>query len=184
MARSKVEFSKAEVMSLPVMKEQLSLKMLLDRVKIDANKRKERSLEQKIIAVKILILNDMQYSRTCEQVSINRKTLYRWWEQYGELIENITPDYEVATMVENDLALLMQDAYDSARKTIKKLNKLVDKADTPRQIYPVVEALRSVTEVVKVGIEKDKEGDGGDRGGGFFKDLMELSIHMSKKDGN
>ena len=177
MARRKIKPDKSEVNKLTISKEQLSLKELLHRVKKEPNPRKERSLEQKIIALKILQLNNMQYTRTSEQVCVTRKTLHAWWLQYGEMITIAEPEYYIAETVENDLAVLMKDAYSSARKSIKKIDQLVDKTDTPRQIYVVVEALNSSIEIIKL---DHKEGDGL-RPGSFFKDLMDLIV---KTDSN
>lgn len=174
MPRRKATFDKSEISNLPLLKEQLCLKVLLQRVEKDGTFKKERSLEQKIIALKILILNMMQWTLTARQCNVDRKTLYSWWKQYGELITQSKPEQQIAEAIENDLAILMRDVYTSARKTIKKLDSLVDKADTVRQMYPVSEALRVLIEIIKMDIElnKSKKIKGNEFNMGIFNQMI------------
>lgn len=177
MARRKIIPDKSEVNKLAISKEQLSLKELHDRVIKETNNKKGRTLEQKIIALKILKLNNMKYTLTSGQVGVTKKTLWLWWQQYGETITISEPEYYIAETVENDLALLMKDAYNSVRKSIKKLDQLVDQATSVRHIYPVVEALRACIEVIK--LDKQNNGDG-DKEDDFFGNVYK----MMTGDGN
>jgi transposase-like protein len=166
-----------EIANLSVLKEKLTLQELHKRVVRVTNLKKTRSSEQKIIALKILILNEMRYEQTAKEVGVTRKTLWAWWKQYGEMMEVSKPSEEIAQAIENDMASLMFDVYASARKTIKKLDTLVDKTDNAKQIYPVVEALRATTEFIKIDMEKNKNGGGQVQGTDFFMNIYNTMIN-------
>ena len=183
MARRTLESELADIVNLSVLKEQVSLKELHSRVTKETNNQTKRSLEQKVIALKILVLNNMKYEQTGKEVGVTRKTLWLWWKQYGNMIAKTNPVEEVAIALENDLAGVISNFYASTRKSLKKLDALVDKADTVRQIYPVVEVLKATMEIIKLDIEK-KNADGKVQGADFFMNVHQMMVNNIYGDGD
>lgn len=176
MGRKNMNPGIADIKSLMRITENKSLNVLLDCIKKASSNKRERSLEQKIMILKVLQLNDMQYTRTSEETGVSRKALYEWWNKYGETVTIAEPDYYIAETVENNLAQLMDDTFTEARKAIKKMGELIEKTDNPKHLYPVNAAVLTMVDVLKL----NKEEPGANKGT-FFSDVMK---EMFKVDDN
>lgn len=187
MPRRKVIPINSDIITLPILEEQLSLKVLLHRVKKESNPRKERSLEQKIIALKILVLNNMQWSATAKQVGVDRKTIHNWWVQYGELIKKTEPEKQIVKAIATDVAIArgdsMREWYDLLEDSAKKLRKLVNESTGTRSIYAIVEAVKASAEVIKT--DNEVNGKEKDKGNEFYTNIFNTIIENKYgKDGN
>lgn len=165
--RKKSVVDKSEIAILNKTNEHLDRKMLLHCIQKETSKKRERSLEQKIMILKLLQVNEMNYKHTSDLIGVSRKALNKWWGQYGEILKESEPEYVIAQTVENNLAQLMDDTYNETRKAIKKMGQLIEKTDNPRHIYAVKEAVSSMVEVLK--LNKQEEITNKDT---FFSDIM------------
>lgn len=184
MARSKVVPDLIELNNLSVFKDTLSLTQLTDRVEIPSNKNINRSLEQKIIALKILMLNDMKYTMTGKVVGVTKETLASWWRTYGVMMTKTNPSQEIAQQVENDLAGLMSEIYTASRDLVKKMSMVADKASAVKDLYPMAEVFKSYSALIIKEIESKKTGDGKIPGGDWYMNIHNMMIKNTYGDGN
>jgi transposase-like protein len=187
MPRKKSIADLASMSSLPILNEDASIQSLLNRVQKEQNRQVDRSPEQKIIALKILVLNLMQWTTTARQVGVDRKTLHKWWEQYGELIKKTDPEKEIVQTIENDVAIARGDSlkewYGLLDDSAKKLRELVNQSTGSRSIYPIVEAVKAATEVIKT--DKEVNSPGGAGGLDFYTNVYNTMINNTYgNDGN
>ena len=121
------------------------------------------STEQKILILKLLQYNGMNYAGTSKEAGVRRETLYKWVKIYGEFIFTVGPEYRKAQDLETSLATLraitMRKAYNATDKALDKLNDLISLAMTPKDIHAVSEALRSAVEVIKVLLPETQQQD-------------------------
>lgn len=178
MSRRKIIPEAEDIKSLVEITSNKPLNTLLNWVKKELNSRKGHTLEQQIVILKILQLNNMRYSVTSEQTGVSRKTLYRWWRQHGDILKESEPEYVIAQSVENELASLKSDTYKSLRKSIKKMDELVEKTSTPRHIYAVKEALIAEIEVLKLNNEVN---DSDEKEDTFFSDIYKMMMDDGNK---
>jgi hypothetical protein len=186
MPRRKEEINESIIAKFSVVKENLTLNELLRRVQKEHNIKKKRSLEQKIIALKILQLNNMQYSLTGRQVGVTRKTLMLWWKQYGEMIKIVQPEHAVLEAVITDVVINQSNTIKKAYKVIDdsldKIGILIEKARGTKSIYAISKALISISEIIKTinGIEKD----GGGKANNYYTDIWNMMIKNAVNNGN
>jgi transposase-like protein len=131
-----------------------------DLSKIEIRKRiinrsgRKFSLDQKILILKLLQYNGMNYSHTSQEVGIRRETLYLWVKSLGELVFSTGPEYRIAQNIETSIAELqaatMKIALQSTHDSIIKLKELIGKTSTVHDIYPICEGLRALVQVMQV----------------------------------
>lgn len=185
MARSKVVPDLTEVNNLAVFRANLSLTELRNRVVIPTNKKENRSLEQKIIALKILMLNNMKYTETGRIVGVTKETLASWWRTYGNMLQVINPSEEIAIQLENNLAGLMNDVYECSRVVAKKMKELAEKANSVKDLRSVSDSLRAYAELIKIE-NQGKVGAGGEgQVNNFYTQINEMMVqNQFKNDGD
>lgn len=178
MPRKNSKEDRSAIAILPILNEDVSLQLLLKRVQKPDNKRDDRSPEQKIIALKILILNMMQWTLTARQCFVNRRTLHKWWNLYGDLIKKTEPEKDLIKNITTDVAVAqgesLKEWYELLDKSAKKLGLLVDSATGTRSIYAIVEAVKASTEVIK--LNKELSDSGKVQGADFFMGIHNLMI--------
>ena len=186
MARKKNKEDLSTIANLPILNENSSVELLLKRVKNGERKNKEKTTEQKLIILKILALNSMQWSLTATQVGIDRKTLRNWWGMYGELINEAEPKGSLVQEIINDVAvaqgLSLIEWYELLDKSAKKLGILVDNAIGTRSIYAIVEAVKASTEVIK--LNKELSDTGKVQDADFFMNVHQMMVNNIYGDGN
>ena len=170
-----------ELNKLAVYRENLSLTELKERVIKVTNSKMNRSLEQKIIALKILMLNDMKYTETGIMVGVTKHTMLNWWKQYGNMMTVVNPSEEIAIQLENNLAGLMNDVYDCSRVVARKMKELAEKANSIKDLRSVSDSLRAYAELIKI----ENQGKGGAGGEGqvnnFYTQINEMMVQNQFK---
>jgi transposase-like protein len=174
-----------ELNKLQVFRETHTLTELHKMVTRVTNNQEKRSLEQKIIALKILMLNDMQYKKTAEETGVTKKTLWLWWKQYGNMMTVVNPSEEIAIQLENNLAGLMNDVYECSRVVAKKMKELAEKANSVKDLRSVSDSLRAYAELIKIE-NQGKAGAGGEgQVNNFYTQINEMMVqNQFKNDGD
>jgi len=186
MARKKNKEDLSAIANLPILNEDSSVELLLKRVKNGERMGKEKTTEQKLIILKILALNSMQWTLTANQVGIDRKTLRNWWGMYGELINEAEPIGPLVQEITNEVTiargLSLKEWYGLMDDSAKKLREHVNQSKGTRSIYAIVEAVRASTEVIK--LEKEMSSTGEVPGGDFFMGIHNMMVKNIYGDGN
>jgi hypothetical protein len=125
--------------------------------KLEGRRNRVFTTEQKLLILKLLQLNDMDYTQTVKDASMSsRPAIYKWEKEYGKLVFAHDPGVVTKAIekIETDLAVLQADTmrktYRTINKGLDKMDELIDKTTSPRQIYAIKEAILASVEVIKV----------------------------------
>jgi DNA-binding XRE family transcriptional regulator len=150
--RKKVVVKESRVKSLTEKMSDYTIAEIMKR--LAQKKTRSFNIEQKLLVLKLLQLNEMDYTQTAKQVGIVRQTISVWEKQYGAVMFNSKPAVMLAEKIENDLAVIQRDTMKNTYRTINlglnKCQELIGKATSPRQLYAVKEAILASVEVIKV----------------------------------
>jgi hypothetical protein len=112
------------------------------------------STEQRVMILKLLQLNEMDYAQTSREANCRRESIYNWERLYGDVVFSAAPSVEIAVKLETDLAVIKSDTlkktYRTINKGLDKFDELIGKAMSPRQLYAIAEAVKAAVEVIKV----------------------------------
>ena len=187
MARKKKKEDLSAIANLPILSEDSSVQLLLKRVKNEEVVGKEKTTEEKLIILKILALNSMQWTDTANQVGVSRRTLRNWWAKYGKLITDTKPGGTLVQEITNDVAvtqgLSLKKWYALLDKSANKLGGLVDEAKETKSIYAIVEAVKAGAEVLR--LNKELADEGKVQGSDFFMGVYnQMIINKYGEGGN
>ena len=143
-------------------KEQLLVKL---KGSFDRNdKHNPVTLDNKVLMLKILQYNGMDFHQTVKEVKVDRKTLMVWAQKYGDAVFYRKPESAMVAKLEVDILSVRQetekDAFAVVRKGLNKLEKIIDATNTPRHIYAIAEAIRTsgaVIEMIQKSIKDDQQ---------------------------
>jgi hypothetical protein len=112
------------------------------------------SLDQKVMIMKLLQLSGMDYMEISKETGVSRTTFYQWKMELGDTVFTSEPGARIAEKLETDLAILQTDtmrkAYGVINNTFNKMDELISKARSVRDIYPLAEALKACVEIIKI----------------------------------
>jgi hypothetical protein len=152
----------------------------IDSIQKSLSKKKNRffSLEQKLLALKLLQLNSMDYSTTERQIKITRHTLYTWQKQLGDAAFEAEPEYRIAEKIETNLAMIKHDmlvnGYSTMNETINKIKVVIGTASTIKHMHSLAEGLLALAEVMKN--EKEIVPDQPKASNNFFMQIHEAMM--------
>ena len=169
----------SELTKLSVFNETLGLQELHARVIRVTKKKQPRSLEQKIIALKILILNNMRYDLTENETGVTRKTLWTWWKEYGPMMKATVPSRQIAQELEDNRAGLINDVYENSRVIAKKIRELAEKTTDIRQLKAINESFKNYTEYLLKAEGQTGGGDG--QVNNFYTNINEMMVQNQIK---
>jgi hypothetical protein len=147
------------------------------RKSLSKNDKRFFTLEQKILALKLLQLNSMDFSMTERQIGVTRKSLYRWQQALGTVAFEAEPEYRIAEKIETSLAMIKSNvltkSYNSLSNGIDKIDTLIASANSIKNMHAVTEGVLAIVEVLK--IEKETVPDQ-PKANNFFMDIHNLMM--------
>jgi len=186
MGKKKVKKPEQTIGDLAIIKQNFSKQEILKRIhKRDPGSRSRFSLEQKILILKLLQLNEMNYRMTGKEANVSRKSIFDWFQLYSEAILATTePEFFIAENIQSDIntlhSELVVNAYRTANECIIKMGKLVRQATSVRQIYAIAEAVKTSAEIIRLDRHSGINPDEAD----FAMGIIDLVNKSKEKHGN